>query len=432
MKGMARTHVPTGSASAWAFAPLPAGLLQRKCACGGSPGPVGECEACRGKPRLQGSRPSTLAWGLETRGPILFDRGRFAPGTPAGRRLLAHELTHVVQQAQAADTASAADSERDADRAAESVAAGGAAGAVSGAPVTLQRQEATPPVSDEEGEADREELACNIAALCRLRRTAPTVVTDARVRAAARSCRPDILLTMDPCLMPAFLLPPSAFVPTPTPGTAAGPGPRTAAPAAGGGGGLGGLAELTSFRFNFGPAQFNVDLPSSVAVRLPVPFRGARLLEFNLSAETSGSFSFSVRVDRIPHVRIEARAGVEVGERARATAGLTITTTRTVCRAMEASTAREQLQSKGEALREAIQNLYSPPPAEPGTRPPVAAERLGDVASAISELYDTVERSRARCREVPVATLGITGETPLGEEARERPSRVGATLTLHF
>lgn len=29
---------------------------------------------------------------------IVFDRGRFAPGTHEGRRLLAHELTHVVQQ----------------------------------------------------------------------------------------------------------------------------------------------------------------------------------------------------------------------------------------------------------------------------------------------------------------------------------------------
>jgi hypothetical protein len=29
---------------------------------------------------------------------IVFDRGHFAPGTHEGRRLLAHELTHVVQQ----------------------------------------------------------------------------------------------------------------------------------------------------------------------------------------------------------------------------------------------------------------------------------------------------------------------------------------------
>ena len=34
------------------FMPVRSGLLQRKCACGGTPGPTGECEACR-KKKLQ-------------------------------------------------------------------------------------------------------------------------------------------------------------------------------------------------------------------------------------------------------------------------------------------------------------------------------------------------------------------------------------------
>ena len=109
-------------------------------------------------------------------------------------------------------------------------------------------------------------------------------------------------------------------------------GPRAPAPAASGGGGLGGLSELTTLHFSLGPARFTVELPSSVAVRLPVPLQGARTLEFNLSAEASGRFSLSIRVNGLRHVQIEARAGVEVGERERATFGLTISTTRTICR----------------------------------------------------------------------------------------------------
>jgi hypothetical protein len=31
---------------------------------------------------------------------IVFDAGQYAPGTETGTRLLAHELTHVVQQNQ--------------------------------------------------------------------------------------------------------------------------------------------------------------------------------------------------------------------------------------------------------------------------------------------------------------------------------------------
>ena len=37
------------------FAPVSGGLLQRKCACGGTPGVTGECEECR-KKRLQQKR----------------------------------------------------------------------------------------------------------------------------------------------------------------------------------------------------------------------------------------------------------------------------------------------------------------------------------------------------------------------------------------
>lgn len=45
---------------------------------------------------------------------IVFGAGRFAPGTPDGRRLIAHELTHVVQQSGAV-TASLAVIQRDSD-----------------------------------------------------------------------------------------------------------------------------------------------------------------------------------------------------------------------------------------------------------------------------------------------------------------------------
>ncbi len=38
-----------GQAKLTSMAPVPLGLLQRKCACGGTPGPTGECAACRRK-----------------------------------------------------------------------------------------------------------------------------------------------------------------------------------------------------------------------------------------------------------------------------------------------------------------------------------------------------------------------------------------------
>lgn len=82
---------------------------------------------------------------------VVFGTRRYEPGTTAGRRLLAHELAHVVQQG-AADAAApvpqaigaaAALAESEAGRAATRVAQGGW-GAVSAKaePGTLQRQEA--------------------------------------------------------------------------------------------------------------------------------------------------------------------------------------------------------------------------------------------------------------------------------------------------
>ncbi len=144
----------SGSSSVPSFTPVRKGVLQRKCACGGTPGPSGECAECR-KKRLQrqrtphagatpapplveevlrapgrpldaatrsfmeqrfghdvrrvrvhtGGRAAASAAAVGARAytvgrDVVFGTGQYAPGAAAGRRLLAHELTHVVQQRQ--------------------------------------------------------------------------------------------------------------------------------------------------------------------------------------------------------------------------------------------------------------------------------------------------------------------------------------------
>ncbi|HEY2295925.1 MAG TPA: DUF4157 domain-containing protein, partial [Thermoanaerobaculia bacterium] len=133
-------------------APIASRLLQRKCSCGGAPGAGGECSECR-KQRLQRKAASgrqvpavppvvhevlrspgqpledTTREAMESRfghdfsqvrihadsraaesaksvgalaytvgADIVFGRGRYEPATREGRRLLAHELTHTIQQ----------------------------------------------------------------------------------------------------------------------------------------------------------------------------------------------------------------------------------------------------------------------------------------------------------------------------------------------
>ncbi len=132
-----------------------AGLLQRACACGRHTGAGGECEACR-KQREQGLQRTAITTSLASGAPpivhealrspgqpldaatratleprlghdfshvrvhtdaqaaasarsvnalaytvgrdVVFGAGQYAPSTPHGQRLLAHELTHVIQQ----------------------------------------------------------------------------------------------------------------------------------------------------------------------------------------------------------------------------------------------------------------------------------------------------------------------------------------------
>jgi hypothetical protein len=142
------------TASQPSFTPVRARLLQRACACGGTPGLEGECKACRkkrlglqrrtageaaissvppivgevlrspGKPLDPAARAfmeprfghdfgrvrvhtdekaaesaravNALAYAVGNH--VAFAPGRYAPATVPGRRLLAHELAHVVQQ----------------------------------------------------------------------------------------------------------------------------------------------------------------------------------------------------------------------------------------------------------------------------------------------------------------------------------------------
>jgi hypothetical protein len=151
----AAEHAETGPRRQ-SLSSTPVHALQRKCACGGTPGPTGECEEC-GKKRLQrkeqkpetrirsdSSVPAIVDEALRSPGQpldistlrfveprfghdfsqvrvhtdlraaqsaravnalaytvgrnVVFGPGAYQPKTNAGMRLLAHELTHVVQQ----------------------------------------------------------------------------------------------------------------------------------------------------------------------------------------------------------------------------------------------------------------------------------------------------------------------------------------------
>jgi Domain of unknown function (DUF4157) len=377
-------------------------------------------------------------------GDIVFASGRYQDRGGQGLRVLAHELAHVAQLSGGTRGASGDlqmgsthdPAEAEADRAAAAVVAGSDVHEPArGGDMTLRRDPDNGGPGAEEL-AERADVACDIPALCRLKRTASEVVSDGRVIAAARRCRPGTPITMDPCLSPAFMLPPIMPGPVSGPGrpsaTPGGPSPTPA-----GGSSIPGLSGLTTFRFNAGPVRFNVDLPSSIVATLPAPLAGSTSIEFSLSGAASGSFSFSATLNGLRHVRIAATAGVDVSA-GRGTAGLTITTTRTVCRAAEPTTLRQQIIDAGAKLQTAINAWQSPPSTPPGGTPPTTADRLMEIASRIGELYKAVDKAKKPCEQVPVVSVGVTGGTQLFEPPGATPgttpggSSTGVGVTFHF
>ena len=381
---------------------------------------------------------------------VVFDSGQYAPETLAGQRLLAHELTHVVQQERSGGDGSrqvlrigapSSTAEQEARQSAAHILVGGTASPrASVAPGTVQRDNGDgggTPATSAEQQATNAELFCDILELCRLHASAPTVMTDERLRAAIGRCRPGVPLIGNPCLQPNIIVPAmgaAGQIPGLTPTRPRAGGRQSTRPTSGG---LN-LGALTEFHFNLGPAAFNVSLPSSLRVRLPVPLRDARRIVFSLEARTAGAFSFSATLDGLPHIRIAATAGVDVTGRT-ASAGLTFATTRTVCRVTEPTTARAKIETAGRKLQTAITNLQHPPTPRPGAEAPSTLDQLTDIASAISDMYNAIESVKGPCREVPRATLQFGVRTPIdigtetpGERERRPASFIGGTLTIPF
>ncbi len=417
-----QTATPVPSSAARAASPVR--LLRRKCGCGGDH--EGECDECRKKrmgtvqrsaidaasldripqevdeelaragttlepgvrrfmeqrfghdfgtvrvhsnARAAASADAVRARAYTVGSDVVFAAGQYQPETGEGRRLLAHELTHVVQQSgsasPAADSATAeARDEAEAVRAEHMVAAS------SPAPVA---------VSSSPGSALRRQGG----------------------------------------------------------GTQGQPAPKK--PSA--------IEKLTHLTFHLGDATFEIDLPSSVSATLPIELSGRTKITFALKGTTSGAFTFTATLDGIPHVRIIAKAGVEVGDKSKATAGITVEATRKVCRVKNEGEMRKDLQSAGDKLKSAIVDFQKLPDALAGVsdeveRAKIIGTRAGAVGSAIGAVNSAIEKAKAPCKETPVFSFDFGVQAPLqpaqpdffgpGSSAPPMGPSVGATFTWHF
>ncbi|TVR51408.1 MAG: DUF4157 domain-containing protein, partial [Puniceicoccaceae bacterium] len=362
---------------------------------------------------------------------VVFGHEGFAPQSPSGERLLTHELAHVVQQPgggvpaqlEIARGGSSDPCEQEARRAAR----GSPLQPAMSAGLKVQRD------ADEDAAA-RAMALCDIPTLCRMRFANQGGITFEDVRREANRCFPVLYRgVVDPCLSVHAIPPETEPLPgprrRPPPGPLAPraqPGPAPAPSSRGSG-----LSELTEFSFSLGSMQFNVDLPSEVKVRLPVPLRHSSRITFELTAESSGNFQFSATLNGIPHVSVSLRAGVNL-ESGMASGGIRIASTRQVCVVRTPAETRRRIQSAGSEIQTAIRALQSGEGSETDR-----LSHLTDVVSGIAAIHEAIEQARGPCRNEPRFQLDLGGHTPLDPATTSPTDRnlapyLGATLTWRF
>ncbi len=359
---------------------------------------------------------------------IAFGAGEYRPETRDGQRLLAHELTHTVQQS------------------------GG------GAPSTVQRDPLPSPDPDPPAaaatpaqKAREAEASCDMKAICDLWITNPTVMPNRRVVRAARTCRPGVIwLGSSPCLEPGItspgFFPPLTLNPRSASATGAGAvGPVPTQPPASSG--LPDFGELLTFEYKTGEHTFTLKLPSSAKAKLPVELTKGYKLTFSLEAKTSGAFTFSITLDGVPHVQFSASTTVDVAGKS-VKSELKVSSAAKTCHAKSPQASKEALTKAGKKLEKAILDINKSDAqldAEKDAAKTGAAvtasspegfdrvKRLGDVVSGILDVKKAIDDAQKGCEPTPVVSFGIGSQVPFDPRAEDAvPSMITGGLIINF
>ena len=190
------------------------------------------------------------------------------------------------------------------------------------------------------------------------------------------------------------------------------------------------LSDLLTLKF--GPVT--IELPKTVKAKLPIPISAAKSLVIELQADAPAKFSFKLTLDGTPYVSVSASAGAEYDtdkKLATGSAGLQIESVRTTCHATNPEETRSKIKSAGDKLMKASAEYSSATDAE------TKQGKLIDIAGAIGEMYDAVDKAKAACKQVPRWKLEFGVKGPLGsggdpDPSKRPPSVLGGTLTIPF
>ena len=364
---------------------------------------------------------------------IAFAAGEYRPETRDGRRLLAHELTHTLQQTGGGDPSAA------------------------GSPAAVQREPAPGPspapsgstTADPETDAVLAEATCDLPRLCGLWVQHPSVVSEVRIENAARRCRPGLTWVGSPCWEPSIVnpilfpqLPANQFaVPPGKAGTTPGPAPATPPST------MPDLGKLLTFEFDTGDVHYTVKLPSSATAMLPVEFRHGYKLTFTLEAKAAGAFTFSIKLDGVPYVQFTLSTTVDAATKS-FKGELKIASAKKTCHARSPEATKASLTKAGEKLEKAIKQVNKSDAqldAEKGAAKTGAVveasqpegfdrvKRLADVVSGIVDVKKAIDDAGKGCEDTPVVGFWITSQIPLDPSAADAlPATITGGLIINF
>ncbi|HJV61277.1 MAG TPA: DUF4157 domain-containing protein [Albitalea sp.] len=426
---------------------------------------------------------------------VVFGAQQFAPSTAGGQKLLAHELAHVVQQGgskaaggEGLTLGAAGDAhEAQADRAAEQVMRGGGAPALGSAGAAVQRAPLgsdAPVLSSMSSLPERsleiageETISADNPKLVEIAGSFKTADSSARIEISASLTESaklssageqaersrlwgrmkdvrDALVALgvprdriDLSAPTAYstsahgqvevslrkprslLLPAPGIAGLPPLGTGPSFGPKTPPPVPAAK--TPSLSDLLTLKF--GPVT--IELPKSIKARLPIPISAAKSLVIELQAEAPAKFGFKITLDGTPYVRVSASAGAEYDtdkKQATGSAGLQIESVKTTCHAVNPEETRSKIKTAGDKLMKAAQEYSA------ATDSDTKEGKLIEIAGAVGEMYDAVDKAKAACKQVPRFKLEFGVKGPLGtggddSDPSKRPATVlGGTLTIPF
>lgn len=456
---LARVFSPESSRTL-GLSPLNGIRLQRKCGCGKTVEGEGECAECKKKKELQRRSagpapervPSIVRDVLESSGQplsetaresmerrfghdfshvrvhsdaragesaravnalaftvgskIVFAPGEYRPFSPDGQRLLAHELTHVVQQRGAAGSLSAlsiADSSSQAEREAESVASGAPPTAhvpprITPAAPALHRQE---PAGFNTGLSPKlqidPKLTAEFLAMCAKGEGDPKLCAQIRMQfdptlSGAKLSDPGGSLKITPEMMREAqdkVNPPIGGNQA-EPAAKDPPGPPPAQKSPWSSDPLGG----TIVEYKSPSAQFKISIPDGVAAQFRAQIHDAQYLRINIGVSTSAKFTASIKLDDVP---IELSSTIDpVGNKA--SVSLRVFGSTGKCATSVAPSVVAKIQDAGqkvEAAWKALQQPGTPAPASPtatstAAKPPQTPPPTG-LAKDVQDVKNTVE-----------------------------------------